>query len=97
MKLEERIWNQNSQPANQFECVYLAFKTYPMTMKECDVLTGIMRENICRYVAQLEKAGKIKVRNIRKCTVTGDNNVKEWTADPNLFPPDNQLDLFDGF
>lgn len=78
----------------QIEKVYQAFQEMPMTMKEADVSTGIMRENICRYVAILVKRRLIVVRRIRKCRITGYPDVKEYTGDPNLFPESNQLKMF---
>ena len=46
----------------QLSKVYDAFKREPMTMKEADVYTGVMRENICRYVDILLDQGLISVR-----------------------------------
>ena len=74
--------------------VYNAFKVKPMTMKEADVFTGVMRENICRYVDTLLEQGRIAVIRKRKCRVTGYPYVNEYTADPELFPKSNQLKLF---
>ena len=74
--------------------VYKAFMVRPMTMKEADVHTGVMRENICRYVDTLLEQGRIAIIRKRKCTVTGYPYVNEYTANPNLFPKSNQLELF---
>jgi hypothetical protein len=78
---------------DQRNTVFNAFKE-PMTMKEADVQTGVMRENICRYVAELQSQGRIAVTMRRKCKITGYPNVKEYTTDENLFPASNQLNLF---
>lgn len=74
--------------------IYNAFKVRPMTMKEADVFTGIMRENICRHVDTLLEQGRIAVIRKRRCTITGHPYVNEYTSDPNLFPKSNQLKLF---
>ena len=55
---------------NQFDIVCNAFFNEPQTMKEVDVLTGIMRENICRYVQFLRKQKSIFVVKKRKCNIT---------------------------
>jgi hypothetical protein len=79
---------------DQLTIIYQAFLERPMTMKEADVQTGIMRENICRYVGALLQSGRIAIRKRRRCSITGYPNVKEYTADPDLFPSSNQLKLF---
>lgn len=78
----------------QLLVVYNALKEKPMTMKELDVATGIMRESICRHVAYLLMQGKIAVIRKRRCNITGYPMVNEYTANPNLFPKSNQLKLF---
>ncbi len=78
----------------QLNRVYQTLKEEPLTMKETDVKSGIMRESICRYISTLLKQDRIAIIRKRKCTVTGHNNVNEYTADPNLFPVSNQLNLF---
>ena len=74
--------------------VYKAFEEKPRTMKEADVFTGVMRENICRYVDILLEQGRIALLRKRKCTITGYPYVNEYTGDPDLFPRSNQLELF---
>jgi len=86
--------NKNTQFESQLQQVYNVFKEGPMTMKEADVLSGVMRESICRHVNTLLKQGRIAIIRRRKCTVTGFNSVNEYTTDPNLFPKSNhQLNL----
>ncbi|WP_417237212.1 hypothetical protein [Bizionia paragorgiae] len=75
--------------------VYKAFAERPMTMKEADVYTGVMRENICRYVSDLLEQGRIAVLRKRRCTITGHPDVNEYTGNSNLFPKSNQLELFE--
>ena len=64
----------------QLKRVYEAFKVKPMTMKEVDVYTGIMRENICRYVSQLLELGLIAISKKRRCSITGYPKVNEYTG-----------------
>ena len=78
----------------QMAKVYKAFTEKPMTMKEADVCTGVMRENICRYVKELLEQRLIAILRKRKCTVTGYPNVTEYTCNPDLFPQSNQLKMF---
>ena len=78
----------------QLKKVYQAFKEKPMTMKEADVYTGVMRENICRYVNTLINQERIALRKKRRCNITGFPNVNEYTGDPSLFPQSNQLKMF---
>ncbi|TRO65492.1 hypothetical protein [Christiangramia sabulilitoris] len=79
---------------DQLRLIYLAFKEQPMTMKEADVYTGVMRENICRYVNTLLKEERLAILKKRRCSITGYPSVNEYTADPELFPKSNQLKLF---
>ncbi len=78
----------------QLERVHKAFYAKPMTMKEADRLTGIMRENICRHCRSLRLAGRLFAIRKRRCSVTGYPHVTEWTTNPNLAPKSNQLKLF---
>jgi hypothetical protein len=78
----------------QLKKVYQAFKEKPMTMKEVDVYTGVMRENICRYVDVLLDQDRIAIIKKRRCTITGFPLVNEYTGDPDLFPKSDQLNLF---
>jgi hypothetical protein len=78
----------------QLQRVYRALLDKPMTMKEVDAYTGVMRENICRYTSTLLEQNKIAIIRKRKCAITGFNRVNEYTANPDLFPKSNQLILF---
>ena len=64
------------------------------TMKAVTVNTGIIRENICRRIADLRKAGQICKVKIGKCPITGHRNVGFYTTNPTLFITKPQLDLF---
>tara|TARA_R110002167_G_scaffold82618_1_gene225374 strand:+ start:2679 stop:2975 length:297 start_codon:yes stop_codon:yes gene_type:complete len=96
--------NQNDSPCKrqnkdkhfkaQSRLVLQALKVKPMTMKEVDVYTGIMRENICRHISELMTLGLIAIIRKRRCSITGHPNVNEYSGDSNFFPKSNQLELF---
>ena len=85
---------KDTKLTDQLEIVLQAFKKKPMTMKEADFYTGVMRENICWYVRTLLNEGKIAFLRKRRCKVTGYPSVKEFTGNPELFPKSNQLKIF---
>jgi hypothetical protein len=86
--------SKNTKFQAQLTKVYNAFKEKPMTMLEADLISGIMRSNICWYIDDLIEQGRIAMVRKRKCTITG-RIVKEFTSNPDLFPKSNQLSLFD--
>jgi len=79
---------------DQYKVVFMAFYDAPKTMKEVDVETNIMRENICRYVSMLKAKKRIALVGYRKCKITGFVKVGIYTTNPDLFPKSNQLKLF---
>ncbi|MGK0414596.1 MAG: hypothetical protein ACJA2M_001915 [Polaribacter sp.] len=79
---------------SQLKLVFKALKQKPMTMKEVDVYTGVMRENICRYIDILIEQNKIALLRKPKYSVTGSDNVNEYTGNPDLFLKSNQLKMF---
>ena len=78
----------------QFQRVKQAFFERPMTMKEVDKETGIMRENVCRYCRVLRHQNNLFPIKKRRCTVTGYPTVWEWTTNPKFIPKEIQLKLF---
>lgn len=64
------------------------------TMKQVFVATGIIRENICRRIAELRKSDQICKIKISKCPITGNGNVGFYTTNQELFTKSPQLDLF---
>lgn len=44
----------------QYQIVYQSFKEHPKTMLDVSLETGILRANICRYVADMEDKGLIQ-------------------------------------
>ena len=45
----------------QYQIVYRSFKEHPKTMLDVSLQTGILRANICRYVADMEEKGLIQL------------------------------------
>lgn len=45
----------------QYQIVYQSFKEHPKTMLDVSLETGILRANICRYVADMEEKGLIQL------------------------------------
>ncbi len=78
----------------QLQRVYAAFFAKPMTMKEVDVETGIMRESVCRHCKKLRDQDKLFAIRKRRCTITNYPTVTEWTTNPDLAPKDDQLSLW---
>ena len=85
--------SSNTQAKDQLKKVFNAFFEFPKTMKEVDIETSVMRENICRYVRTLRNENRIALVSYRKCKITGNNKVGTYTTNPDLFPKSNQLKL----
>jgi hypothetical protein len=79
--------------SQQLAIVYEAFYDSPKTMKEVDILTGIMRENICRHCATLRQTDRIYPVGERECNITGHTAII-WTTDPSKIPPTTQYSIF---
>lgn len=81
---------------NQLARVEAAFQSGLKTMKEVNIETGIMRENICRYVRTLRQCNRIYRGKKRFCSVTK-YLAYEWTTNEELKPisEPKQLNLFE--
>ena len=74
---------------NQFIRVLKAFESKPSTMLMVSVRTGILRTNICRYVAKMRRAGTIALFNRSICPIskhrakffTTERGMVEWYND----------------
>ena len=51
----------------QMETVFAAFQRRPATMLMISIETGILRANICRYVSEWQRQGKIKLQKQGFC------------------------------
>jgi len=54
----------------QMKTVFSAFYDQPKTMLMVSVETGILRANICRYVAKWRKTNTISKVKTDRCTIT---------------------------
>ena len=79
---------------NQYLKAFAGFFSQPMTMKELSVATGIDRANLCRYVRLMRLAGIIAVVKRTYCSITK-HLANKYTTNPELFPKNIQLSLFD--
>jgi hypothetical protein len=80
---------------SQYQTVYQSFKERPKTMLQVSIETGILRANICRYIAEMEEKGHIQV--IRKGFCPYTHFVAGfYSTDEALFTNPNvlQLNLF---
>lgn len=77
----------------QLKKVYKSFFNKPQTMKEVDVSTGVIRENICWHCRELRKQNILFPTKKRYCRITK-HRATEWTTNPELIPTSPQLKLF---
>lgn len=68
----------------QMKRVFAAFKRKPSTMLMVSIETGILRANICRYVAEWQKQGSIHLLKQGLCKVSK-HRAGYYTTDTNLF------------
>lgn len=83
---------------NQYQIVYQSFKEHPKTRLQVSVETGILRANICRYVAEMDKKGLIQVIRKGNCPYTH-FTAEFLSTDKRLFRKQNvgQLNLFSSY
>ena len=65
--------------------VFAAFKRKPSTMLMVSIETGIFRANICRYIAEWQKQGKIQLVKKGDCPISK-HRAGFYTNIPELFP-----------
>jgi hypothetical protein len=70
--------------AAQKKRVFEAFERQPATMLMVSIETGILRANICRYVAEWRKHGHIHVLNQGLCKVSK-HRAGYYTTNTSLF------------
>ena len=68
----------------QMKRVFEAFKRQPSTMLMVSIETGILRANICRYVAKWQKGNSIHLLKQGLCKVSK-HSAGHYTTDTNLF------------
>jgi hypothetical protein len=68
----------------QMKRVFAAFKRKPSTMLMVSIETGILRANICRYVAKWQKGNSIHLLKQGLCKVSK-HRAGYYSTDTNLF------------
>ena len=79
----------------QMKRVFEAFKRKPSTMLMVSFKTGILRANLCRYVAEWEKENRICIVRKGICPISK-HRAGFYTTNPDLFPivePSNTVKL----
>jgi hypothetical protein len=75
--------------------VFESLKEKPKTRLQVSFETNILRGNICYFVRDFRNLHKVAVYKKGIDPLTG-HKAEYLTTDPDLFPNDNQLGLFDG-
>ena len=69
----------------QTQRVFTAFLRHPKTMLAVSIETGILRANICRYVAEWKKENRICIVRKGICPISK-HRAGFYTTNPELFP-----------
>lgn len=69
----------------QMKKVFAAFYKQPKTMLMVSIETGILRANICRYVAEWEKKNRIAMVKKDTCPISK-HRAGFYTTNTDLFP-----------
>jgi hypothetical protein len=77
----------------QMKVVFKEFERNPSTMLQVSFKHGILRANICRYVAKWRNSGQIAVVKKSYCPITK-HLAGFYTTNPKLFPSSNQIKMF---
>ena len=86
--------NKDTLFLTQLEIVDNYLKEYTASRFMVAIDTGIPIQNVCRYVAMLFDRNQIAIVRKDKCFITGEI-VEYLTTNPDLFPKDKQLKLWD--
>lgn len=81
---------KDKQFGAQMKRVFAAFKHKPATMLMVSIETGILRANICRYVAVWQRQGGIHLLKQGLCKISK-HRAGYYTTDTNLFTPNPKL------
>ena len=79
----------------QMQRVFASLYRRPKTMLMVSIETGILRANICRYVAEWEKKSRIRIVRKGICPISK-HRAGFYTTNPELFPivePSNTVKL----
>ena len=76
----------------QMNVVFKSFCERPKTMLMVSIETGVLRANICRYVAKWRKLERITPVRTDYCKIT--KHLADYlTTDPHQFPKSNQYEM----
>ena len=59
--------DKDTRFVTQFRTVYHLFQQQPQTMLQVSIKSGILRANICRYIADMEQKGIIQIIKTGRC------------------------------
>lgn len=76
---------KDTQFQAQKKRVYLSLYKQPKTMLMVSVETGILRANICRYIAEWERQNCIEIVQENICHISK-HRAGFYTTNPELFP-----------
>lgn len=79
---------QDNHFRGQMQRVFLALYKNPKTMLMVATETGILRANICRYIAEWERLNCIRIYRKGICPITK-HRAGFYTTNPELFPEIN--------
>src|SRR5574344_398654 len=80
------IQGKDSHFQAQTRRAYKAFYSKPKTMLMVSIETGILRANLCRYVAKWKKQNTIEIIGFGICPISKSTGVQFLTTNPDLFP-----------
>lgn len=75
--------SKDNQFIGQKQRVFEAFRRSPKTMLMVSVSTGILRANICRYVAEWRKENKIIIYRKADCYISK-RKANHYTTNPEI-------------
>ena len=78
------VFQQDTKFKGQIEKVFRAFYRQPKTMLMVSIETGILRANICRYIALMERESRIKVIRKGICPISK-HYAGYYTTNPDYF------------
>ena len=76
--------NKGKQFIGQYKTVYQSLREHPKTMLSVSIETGILRANICRYIAEMLDKGQAQVVRKGLCPYTR-FLAGFYSTDPALF------------
>jgi hypothetical protein len=89
-----KVYNySNTKFAGQVKTAFREFYKQPSTMLMIEVQTGIMRANLCRYVANWKKLGVIYLVEKAKCPIS--KMMAGFYSTNPKYRPQAQLKMFE--